>query len=188
MTIRSVLAGGSVAVVAAAALPAIAQAAPVVPKDAVLTAQEFPPGSHDYKTFPMTFPAVGTRPANSSRCAVKTHELQQRLAGSSAVEAEAWRGDTMYYASVFGRPVAEVLGEQNVACDMSPRERRVPAPADLARVNPTAFRSGSQRIEATAELHGVTVGVVGTSPDGKVLDTDTFWEILRAQIAKIERQ
>lgn len=173
--------------VAALSVPALAQAAPVVPSQAVLAANEFPAGSFDYKVFRDTFPAAGSAEAGTSPCGIATRELERMLAGVSVVEAEAWRGSTLFY-SVVGRPVKDLQSKQTGACLPSTQAVRQQIPVDLARVNLTVTRSGSQRIEGSADVRGVTVGVVGSAPDGKTLDTDTFWQVLRAQIAKVERQ
>ena len=51
----------------------------------------------------------------------------------------------------------------------------------------TAATEGGTTLEAVAEVRGITIQVlVDASPDGA--DHATFWELLRAQIAKVERQ
>ncbi|MGX9296819.1 hypothetical protein [Tsukamurella paurometabola] len=180
------LAGATVAVLASVGLPAVAQASPVVPAQAVLAAHEFPAGSKDYKAFPIgRLPAARPQTARTP-CDARAAELDAAVAGASAIEVEAWRGDTLFTASIIDRPVAAQFEAATLACTKA--GPKIAPPADLARVNPTVRRSNSQRMEAMVDVRGVNVGVVASSPRGKTLDADTFWQVLRAQVAKVERQ
>ncbi|AUN40223.1 hypothetical protein [Tsukamurella tyrosinosolvens] len=186
MRLRPLVSGSTVAVLAAVGLPAAAHAAPVVPAQAVLAAHEFPAGSKDYKAFPIgRFPAAQPQTARTP-CDERAAKLDAAVAGASAIEVEVWRGDTLFTASIIDRPVAAQFEAATLACTKA--APKIAPPADLARVNPTIRRNSSQRMEAMVDVRGVNVGVVASSPRGKTLDADTFWQVLRAQVAKVERQ
>ncbi|GAA1073066.1 hypothetical protein [Tsukamurella spumae] len=190
MTAHRALATVVVGAVIASTFPATASAAPVVPARAVLTAAELPSGSKDYMVFPIAaLPAPnGPGPNRSSPCETASYALQRAVAGAQAVEADAWRGDTHFYASVFGRAATAEFTAQDSACGETANATRLPVPADLVRLDPVLLRVNAHRVTGMADVRGATVGVIASSPDDKPLNLDTFWQVFRAQIAKVEKQ
>ena len=190
MTARRALVTVVIGAAIASIFPATAYAAPVVPARAVLTAAELPSGSKDYMVFPIAaLPApTGPAPNTSSQCETASHALQTSLAGVPAVEAEAWHGDTHFYASVVGRAATAKFTAQDSACGETANATRLPVPADLVRLDPVLLRVNTHRITGMADVRGATVGVIASSPDDRPLSLDTFWQVFRAQVAKVERQ
>ncbi|GAB3126108.1 hypothetical protein GCM10027289_01390 [Tsukamurella serpentis] len=187
MRARVALSATTVAVAATVGLPAVAQAAPVDPVRAVLAAHELPMGSKDYMVAaPVTLPPAAPAPAGDSPCDRATHAVDRAAAGARAVEAEAWRGDTHFYSSVVTRPITTSYKARENVC--GERSVVLTPPADLARFPVSIRRVGTQRYEGLADVRGATVSVIASSPEAKPLSTETFWEVFRAQISKVERQ
>ncbi|WP_159103257.1 hypothetical protein [Tsukamurella sp. 1534] len=181
--------------VAAALLPAVAQAAPVNPSQAVLAAHEFPFGSTGYKVEREVLKpddVAPDAPADAtSPCAVELGRTFEKLAGVTVVEAEVTRAGTELEAAVMSRRVTDYFTATFRACNaqMPPRERAsvLPVPADLAGRGAFVFRDGDEYIGWT-DVRDVTVTVYAEAKDKLPVDAEAFWQTFRAQVAKVERQ
>ncbi|BDH57008.1 hypothetical protein [Tsukamurella sp. PLM1] len=195
MSIRRLVAGTTAAAATIICLPAIAQAAPVSPQHAVLAAHEFPLGSTGYKVEREKLSAlegVPSDPGAASPCATALTALTERLADSEIVEAEAVRGTTELEASVLDTTVTTARRDAATACrssvDADDRPSTLQAPADLARLKPFIFAIGTDTLQAWVDVRGVTVIVEAEGKNDAAADSESFWQTLRAQVAKVERQ
>ncbi len=196
MRARHVLAGSTVAVLATVALPAAAQAVPVIPARAILAAHEFPSGSTEYSR------NAGPRLDSSDRptgdpsrftpCQRSLAAMYARVDRTTSAEATARRSSTKLDVTVIGAPVLDSTRELYRTCnaDFPPAERTrdLAAPADIARVRPYIVANGHHELIAWVELRGITLHVDAWTTGGGTPDHDAFWHLLRAQIAKVERQ
>ncbi|CAM3748178.1 hypothetical protein TSST111916_04405 [Tsukamurella strandjordii] len=176
---------------AALSIPALAQAAPIVPAQAVLAANEFPLGSTGYKTDDATIDFNGDESANTA-CDRAVRDAVKSISGVKAVSAEVLRGTTKIESGVVGRAYTARVAEIDVTCDAdssgNARPQKLAAPPDLARYRThiTTYRGSS--IDSWVDVRGVTVSVQAHGTDGTPVDADAFWQTLRAQVAKVERQ
>ena len=175
-------------------VPAFAHAAPVNTAQAVLAAHEFPLGSSGYEveTEPLgqfDRSQAGSRPATA--CGRFIDAMFQRLSGARVSDASALRGGTKINATIVSRPMARFMAEGFPTCEASlaPRSRAtiLAAPADLARLNPFLFRDEDE-IQGWVDVRGISVNVITSATVGSAVDTDAFWQTLRAQVAKVDRQ
>ncbi|MBS4104095.1 hypothetical protein [Tsukamurella paurometabola] len=186
---------GSAAAAAIISLPAGAQAAPVVPQQAVLAAHEFPGGSTGYKVERETLTAPDGLPEGSptdSPCGTGLAALARAMEGTEIVEAEAVHGTTELEASVLSRPVTAARSAATEACradvDAADRPTILAAPDDLARLKPFIMAVGRNTLQAWVDVRGVTVIVEAEGKKDGAADSDVFWQTLRSQVAKVERQ
>lgn len=189
MRLRNLLTGSTVAVLAAVGLPAAAQAAPVVPARALLTATEFPNGSSHYTPGRRT-PSAGIGGLDSADCAARRARLNDDFRRSTFADAVALRGRSAILVSIIDRPLAPRIADTATRCNGSsvPQAASVAIPADLQRLRPRVLSTGADDIRGWADVRGTTVGVIVEGEDGAAADRDAFWQLLRAQIAKVERQ
>ncbi|BDD83057.1 hypothetical protein TPB0596_28200 [Tsukamurella pulmonis] len=189
MRARHLVAGTTVAVLAAVGLPGVAQAAPVVPAQAVLAAHEFPAGSTGY-TQKSSIESAASVPSAKTPCTTATYEAEKATAGGRSTTATARRGSTVLDASVIDRVVIDKAIEIGRACtDDGPMPgTRLSAPADLARYR-TVFSSnaGGRELIGFIGVRDSTVRVDAVSVRDRA-DFDAFWQTVRAQVAKVERQ
>ncbi|WP_158636225.1 hypothetical protein, partial [Tsukamurella sputi] len=68
------------------------------------------------------------------------------------------------------------------------RMTTLPTPNDLAHLRPMLIGVGGTMYQGAVDVRGVTVLAGTTNRDGGPADLDGFWQVLRAQIAKVERQ
>ncbi|BDD83061.1 hypothetical protein TPB0596_28240 [Tsukamurella pulmonis] len=195
MNVRQWAAGSAVATATVVFLPALAQAAPIAPQQAVLAAHEFPLGSTEYKVERETLTSpegLPSEPAAQSQCATKLDALSKALDGAAIVEAEAVRGTTELESSVLDRTVTTARSDASKACmqEVTGEDRPtiLDAPQDLARLNPFLFAMGRNTLQGWVDVRGVTVIVEAEGKDGGAVETEAFWQTLRAQVAKVERQ
>ncbi|KXP09728.1 hypothetical protein AXK57_12840 [Tsukamurella pulmonis] len=172
-----------------AATAGTATAAPVVPATAILTAAEFPSGSSQYTVMHRPAPTAPAGAAGTS-CDAARERLGAASAGGRSTEAVAYRGRTYASVELTDRPLLDPIRAVITACtDSEPgAPTTLAVPRDVSRYGAiTAATEGGTTLEAVAEVRGITIQVlVDASPDGA--DHATFWELLRAQIAKVERQ
>ncbi|ADG78385.1 putative protein OS=Tsukamurella paurometabola (strain ATCC 8368 / DSM / CCUG 35730 /CIP 100753 / JCM 10117 / KCTC 9821 / NBRC 16120 / NCIMB 702349/ NCTC 13040) OX=521096 GN=Tpau_1767 PE=4 SV=1 [Tsukamurella paurometabola] len=176
---------------AALSAPALAQAAPIVPSQAILAAHEFPFGSTRYKVTS----EVGS-PAKSSgetACDRASYAVDKRMEGTRTTDASAERGATELEASVNERPMADAMRTvfQTCGTQFGIRDRiaLLPLPADLNRYNGFVFISVARdSYIGVVDVRGAAVGVSVNSRGDQPADGDAFWQTLRAQVAKVERQ
>ncbi|CAM3827034.1 hypothetical protein ACXYTP_02210 [Tsukamurella ocularis] len=192
MRVRTVLAGSTAAVLAAVALPGVAQAAPVVPARAVLAAHEFPIGTTGYAVENETI-----RTTDDINGPTHTECDRRLVAGAKAIDgalastAKVARGAVRVESAVVARSFTAEVSALTAACDAesSPHSRTVvlPAPADLARYRTFLTQYAGTSFQGWVDVHGatVTVDVMSSSDSGA---RDLFWQVLRAQVAKVERQ
>ncbi|WEL94780.1 hypothetical protein P1N98_07865, partial [Tsukamurella tyrosinosolvens] len=62
------------------------------------------------------------------------------------------------------------------------------APDDLARLKPFIMAVGRNTLQAWVDVRGTTVIVEAEGKKDAAADSEVFWQTLRAQVAKIERQ
>lgn len=198
MRLRNLLTGSTVAVLAAVGLPAAAQAAPVDTAHAVLAAHEFPAGTTGYTVETETLTPIGDSAApgavggsSPTACERNMGRMFERMDGARVTEARAVRGTTRVEAALLNRPLTALMMETFPTCEaaLSPSERSaVPAaPADLARLRPFIFRDEDE-LQAWVDVRGVAINVTARSTNRSSADADAFWQLLRAQVAKVERQ
>ncbi|MBS4104572.1 hypothetical protein [Tsukamurella paurometabola] len=60
-------------------------------------------------------------------------------------------------------------------------------PRDLARVRTRVVTTSTDTIQGWADVRGATVSVNLFGIDGAAADREAFWQLLRAQVAKVER-
>jgi len=190
MRARHLLAGSTVAVLTAVGLPGIAQAAPIVPAQAVLAAHEFPAGTTGYTAKAEVGEPAGQLVSDSA-CGRAEHAVDQRLEGARSTDTSARRGALTLESSVIDRPMAAVMRDTFSVCTAGLRERPVPAalPADLARHKGFVVRMADGRaLVGVVDVRGASVGVSVDGPASAPADEAAFWQVLRAQVAKVERQ
>ncbi|KXO92080.1 hypothetical protein AXK56_02995 [Tsukamurella pulmonis] len=189
MIARRIAAAGALALAATASVPALASAAPVQPTRALLTAAEFPSGSSQYTVMHRPAPTAPAGAAGTS-CDAARERLGAASAGGRSTEAVAYRDRTYASVELTDRPLLDPIRAVITACtDSEPgAPTTLAVPRDVSRYGAiTASTEGGTTLETVAEVRGITIQVlVDASPDGA--DHATFWELLRAQIAKVERQ
>lgn len=195
MNVRRRVAGAAAAAATIISLPALAHAAPVVPHQAVLAAHEFPTGSTGYKVERETLTSPDGLPEDSptdSVCGTKLNALARVLEGTEIVEAEAVHGTTELEASVLNRTITAARGAATEACraDVAAADRPtiLAAPDDLARLKPFIMAVGRNTLQAWVDVRGTTVIVEAEGKKDAAADSEVFWQTLRAQVAKVERQ
>lgn len=189
MHARLLIAGVALAGAAAAGLPAVAQAAPVVPAQAILAAHEFPLGSTGYESN-QTVEKAPSKSSGTTECDRKSDELDRAAAGARSADASANRGDTVFLVSILERPLIAQLKEFIRICGDGGEDRGTPlaAPHDLARYQPRLTSSlGGRFLQAGLDVRGTSVIVLARNGRAPA-DFDGFWQTLRAQVGKIERQ
>lgn len=187
MRARHLLGGSTVAVLAAICLPGIVQAAPVVPAQAVLAAREFPAGTTGYTAKTEVGKPAGTL-ASDSPCGRAEHAVDQRLAGARSTDAQVRRGALTLESSVIDRPMSATMRNTFTTCAAG---RAVPEalPADLARYQGFVVRvGGGQSLVGVVDVRGASVGVSVDGSSASPADEGAFFLVLRAQVAKVERQ
>ncbi|KXO92078.1 hypothetical protein AXK56_02985 [Tsukamurella pulmonis] len=175
-------------------VPGTAHAAPVNTAQAVLAAHEFPLGSTGYKVETETLEPLD-EPQDASPaagpCGRFIDAMFQRLSGARVSDASAVRGGTEINATVLSRPMARFMADGFPTCEaaLDPRSRStvLAVPADLARLNPFLFRDADE-LQGWVDVRGISVNVIASATKGSAVDTDAFWQTLRAQVAKVERQ
>lgn len=189
MRLPNLLVGSTVAILAAVGLPGVAHAAPVVPARALLTAAEFPAGSSHYTPGRRT-PSTGIRGVDSADCAALRTRLNDDFRRSTFADAVAQRGRSTILVSLIDRPLAPRIADAASRCGEPsvPRAASVAIPADLQRVRPRVLSTGADDIRGWADVRGTTVGVIVEGENGSAADRDAFWQLFRAQVAKVERQ
>ncbi|CAM3347400.1 hypothetical protein [Tsukamurella hominis] len=189
MRLRTLVAGATVAVLATVGLPAAAHAAPVVPARALLTAAEFPAGSTQYTPGRRT-PSTGLGGLESADCIALRDGLDGDFRRSAVADAVALRGRSAIMVSIVDRPLTSRIADVVTRCAEPdvPRAVAVTAPTDLERVRPRVLTTGADDIRGWADVRGTTVGVIVEGENGAAADRDAFWQLLRAQVAKVERQ
>ncbi|GAA1014682.1 hypothetical protein [Tsukamurella strandjordii] len=190
MNTRHLVAAASIAGAVVIGLPAVAQAAPVVPAQAILAANEFPFGSVEYKVS-SEIGAPPVKVTGDSSCERASYDLDKRLEGAKSTDAEAVRGSSKLEASVNDRPMADAMRTVFRVCgaELGVQLAIAPLPADLSRYNGFVFLSESRDSAiGVVDVRGAAVGVSVDGRGNQPADTDAFWQILRAQVAKVERQ
>lgn len=193
MQIHRAAAGLTIALAATAALPAVATAAPISLPHAVLAAHEFPSGSTNYKVEQETV-SPGRIPAHlqGTACGAKWTSLIEAAAGGQSVEAEVKRGSTELEASILSRPTTTIARDMMLTCDRqiasNDRLSVRPVPADLAALKPFVISFSKSDLQAWVDVRGVTVLVEAEADNNATVDADGFWQTLRAQISKVQRQ
>ncbi|TWS25112.1 hypothetical protein FK268_07795 [Tsukamurella sputi] len=192
MRVRHLLAGSTVAVLAAVGLPGLAQAAPIVPAQAVLAAHEFPAGSTEYKARAEVGEPAGQL-VSDSVCGRAEHAVDQRLEGARSTDASARRGALTLESSVIDRPMSATMRNAFTTCAASTpaSSRLLPSalPADLSRYQGFVVRIGAgQALLGVVDVRGASVGVSVEGGSSSPADEGAFFQVLRAQVAKVERQ
>ncbi|KXP05669.1 hypothetical protein HWD35_03380 [Tsukamurella tyrosinosolvens] len=189
MRLRTLVAGSTVAVLAAVGLPAAAHAAPVVPARALLTAAEFPAGSTHYAAGARS-PSAGVAGSESAQCAKERAMLESSLRSGSASDAVAIREQTQILVSVIDRPLSASIAGYATRCATPAGAWTDPEsiPSDLRGFRPRVVSTGPEDLRGWVDVRGATVGVVVAGVDGTAADREAFWQLLRAQVAKVERQ
>ena len=192
MRARHLLAGSTVAVLAAVGLPGIAQAAPVVPAQAVLAAHEFPAGTTGYKATAEVGEPAGTL-VSGSACGRAEHAVDQKLEGARSTDAQVRRGALTLESSVIDRPLSAAMRNVFTTCAAGTPAagRSLPAalPTDLARYKGFVVRvGGGQAMIGVVDVRGASVGVSVEGTSSSPADEGAFFQVLRAQVAKVERQ
>lgn len=191
MTLRRLITGTSVLVTVLAVGSSPVHAAPVDTARAILGAAEFPPGAVSYTAASETL-TPRARAAGTTRCDIESFTAERSLSGALSTDASVRRGTADLRVGIISRPTVAALVRVERACASDPRfadrGRPVAAPADLAHYRSRITRMpGGGSYFAVVDLRGVSVqaGVAHAStPD----DVEAFWRILRAQIAKVQRQ
>ena len=191
MIARRFVAAGAIALATLGIVPGVAQAAPVNTARAILAAHEFPLGSSGYKVETETLEPFDEPDNASTPCSRFIRTMFERLGGAQVTSAQAGRGTTEVEVAVMNRPMAALMAEGFPTCEaqVDPRARStvLAAPADLTRLRPFVFKDADE-IQAWVDLRGVSVNVIATSKNRGPADADAFWQVLRTQIAKVERQ
>ncbi|TWS25113.1 hypothetical protein FK268_07800 [Tsukamurella sputi] len=191
MIARRLSVAGAIAVATLAIVPAVAQAAPVNTARAILAAHEFPPGSSGYKVETETLDPFDEPEGSSTPCSRFIRTMFERLGGAQVTSAQASRGATDVEVAVVNRPMAALMAEGFPTCEaqVDPRARStvLAAPADLTRLRPFVFKDADE-MQAWVDLRGISVNVTATTNNRGPADADAFWQVLRTQIAKVERQ
>lgn len=170
----------------------MAAAAPIVPSQAVLAAQEFPIGSTGYKVS-SDIGSPADKPDGDTPCDRASYDVEKAVAGVKSTDAKAVRGPQRLEASVISRPMAGVMRQLFATCTTQFRYSTsaavAPLPADLSRYTGFIVRSPKQRsLIGVVDVRGAAVGAEVDASGSAPVDEDAFWQLLRAQIAKIERQ
>ncbi|ADG78386.1 putative protein OS=Tsukamurella paurometabola (strain ATCC 8368 / DSM / CCUG 35730 /CIP 100753 / JCM 10117 / KCTC 9821 / NBRC 16120 / NCIMB 702349/ NCTC 13040) OX=521096 GN=Tpau_1768 PE=4 SV=1 [Tsukamurella paurometabola] len=189
MNTRHLIVGAAIAGAVSVGVPAVAHAAPVVPAQAVLAAHEFPFGSTGYETN-QSVEKAPTKPSGTTPCDLKEYEAEKTLTGARSADAQVDRGETTLAASILDRPIINTIRDLRRDCGSRfVREGRpLAVPADLTRYKADVFTfAEGQLLDATVEVRGVTVSVMAVNEKNPA-DFDGFWQTLRAQVAKVERQ
>lgn len=192
MRLRNLLAGSTVAALAAVALPAAAHAAPVVPAQVVLAAHEFPVGTTGYSVENETIRTTDdvNRPTRTE-CDRRLVAGAKRIDGAHASTAKVTRGPVRMESAVVDRSFTTEVSALSAACDaeQAPSSRSVvlPAPADLTRFRSFLTQYGGMSFQGWVDVRGATVTVDVTSSSSDADPRDLFWQVLRAQVAKVER-
>lgn len=190
MITRRSAAAGALALGAATVLPGVANAAPVQPRAAIVSAGELPAGSSGY-TLSTKVAQPPTKPARDTPCDRMAHRIETALAGSTTVEVSATRGTDEIHVGISEGSGVSTARDVITACNTDPGvvpQATVGAPSDLARLAPFITRTRDGKLlQATIDLRGVSVTVYVVNMDRSV-DSSIFWQVLRAQVAKVERQ
>ncbi|KXP09727.1 hypothetical protein AXK57_12835 [Tsukamurella pulmonis] len=190
MIARRIAAAGALALAATASVPALASAAPVQPTRALLTADEFPAGTTDY-TLENRSPSAGLPSSSESpKCSAQREDLDQRLRGITSANAVALRRANEILVYVLDRPVTTQIADLATHCAIPGMGVATPraVPGDLARVRARVVTTSPDTIQGWADVRGATVSVNLFGIDGAAADREAFWQLFRAQIAKVERQ
>ncbi len=178
-----------VAALAAAgtALAPAASAAPVS-KSLVLAQAQFPAGSVDYRTGTLSGEAVSIKAGAPQQCKDAANRLNGATAKAQSAAASARNGYSFMTAGVISPAVGGLWRATAQAC--SGRNAELPVPGDLARYNPTVITYGEDErasaVEGAADVNGYTVNVYVRGLSDTPANTDRFWQVLRAQIKKVE--
>ncbi|GAB3126113.1 hypothetical protein GCM10027289_01400 [Tsukamurella serpentis] len=166
----------------------VASAAPVR-NDLVLTAQQFPAGSTDYRLLPDAKAGkVGVTDDASPQCRGASDRLNAALAGSKGATAVARNGYSAMASAVLSPPITGAWRDTVAQCGQT--EGRPPVPGDLARYNPvviTNHKDGRlESVEGFADVNGFTVDVYVAGLSATPANTDRFWQVFRAQVQKVQ--
>ncbi|MBS4104608.1 hypothetical protein [Tsukamurella paurometabola] len=112
--------------------------------------------------------------------------------GAHASTAKVRRGPVRVESVVVDRPFTTAVADLTAACEAEEaphsRSKVLSAPADLARFRTFLTQYGNSSFQGWVDVRGATVTVdvmsSGTAADSR----DLFWQVLRAQVAKVERQ
>lgn len=176
----------------AAGLPAVAQAAPVVPARAVLAAHEFPTGTSGYVVENETINTSDeVSEPTRTECDRRLVAGAKAINGAHASTAKVSQGSTRVESAVVDRSFTAAVAELTAACEAesSPSSRSIvlPAPADLAGYRTLLTQYSGTSFQGWVDVRGTTV-TVDVMSHGNGADRDVFWQVLRAQVAKVERQ
>lgn len=170
------------------ALAPAASAAPVGP-NLVLTKAEFPAGSTDYRTGAPAHSQLTPDEGPSPACTAAVERVNRSSAGAQGVSATARNGYSLMLSSVLTPAQTSVWRAATKACGGPAAELAVPG--DLARLNPVVltYRSGGRidAIEGVADVAGRTVDVYVRGLSATPANTARFWQVFRAQVAKVEK-
>ncbi|CAM3827103.1 hypothetical protein ACXYTP_02205 [Tsukamurella ocularis] len=188
---RRLVVAGAIALAAPALGPGVAQAAPVNTTRTILAAHEFPLGSNGYKVETETLEPFDEPGNTGTPCSRFIRTMFERLGGAQVTSAQVIRGTTQVEVAVVNRPMAALMAEGFPTCEaqVDPRARStvLAAPTDLARLRPFVFKDADE-MQAWVDLRGISVNVTTTTKNRGPADAETFWQTLRAQVAKVERQ
>lgn len=191
MIARRFAAAGALGLATLTFVPAVAQAAPVNTARAILAADEFPFGSSGYKVETEMLDPFDEPEGSSTPCSRFIRSMFERLGGAQVTSAQSVRDTTEVEVAVINRSMASLMAEGFPTCeaqvDARARSTVLAAPADLTRLHPFIFKDADE-MQAWVDLRGVSVNVIATSKSRGPADADAFWQVLRTQIAKVERQ
>ncbi|MET9328612.1 hypothetical protein [Tsukamurella sp. NPDC003166] len=193
MRVRHVLVGTTVTLLAVAGLPAVAQAAPVDPARAILSAAEFPAGTTGYAVEHETIRTTDdVNGPTRTECDRRLVAAAKKIDGAPATTAKVTRGSVGVESAVVGRSFTAEVTSLTTACDAESDTRIrsvvLPAPQDLARFRTFVLQYAGNSFQGWVDVRGATVTVDVSSRGSAAADRDLFWQVLRAQVAKVERQ
>lgn len=181
---------GVLAVSVVAAAPVVANAAPVQLHSAIVSARELPVGSSEY-ALSTTLAPVPEKPTRDAPCDRTAYRVKTSLAGSKAAEVSATRGDDGITVRISDRPGVRDSRDVITACNTDPGvvpQVTVDPPSDLARHTLLITRTRDGKLtQAVVDLRGISVTVAVVNMN-RAIDSSTFWQVLRTQVAKVERQ
>ncbi|CAM3826766.1 hypothetical protein ACXYTP_02215 [Tsukamurella ocularis] len=186
---RFASAAALLAVVAAGStLAAPAASAAPVSRALVLSQAQFPAGSVDYRTGRLNGEAVTIKNTAPQPCKDAANRLNGATANAQSVAASARNGYSFMTTGVISPAQGALWRGMAQAC--SGRNSELAVPGDLTRYNPTVITYGEGEragaIEGAADVKGYTVNVYVRGLSETPANTARFWQVLRAQIQKVE--
>ncbi|TWS20191.1 hypothetical protein FK529_08725 [Tsukamurella asaccharolytica] len=178
--LAALAAGGTTFAPAASAAP--------VNKSLVLTQAQFPAGSVDYRTGQLSGSAISLKPSAPQPCKDAANRLNGATANAQSAAASARNGYSFMTAGILSPAQGGLWRGLAQAC--SGRVAELAVPGDLARYNPAIITygaaEGATAIEGAADVDGYTVNVFVRGLSETPANADRFWQVLRAQIQKVE--